>query len=64
MALKLNLNDPLNINQEQQDIAMKNAHEIILSNDVENYVKETGISKEMMDYILFNPVALENFNFC
>ena len=30
---------------------MKNAHEIILSNDVENYVKETGISKEMMDYI-------------
>ena len=40
-----------NINLEQQGIAMKNAHEIILSNDVENYAKETGISKEMMDYI-------------
>ncbi len=40
-----------NIDQEQQSNAMKSAHEIILSNDIENYVKETGISKKMMDYI-------------
>jgi len=40
-----------NINNEEKNNAMKNAHEIILSNDIENYVKETGISQKMMDYI-------------
>jgi hemerythrin superfamily protein len=40
-----------NMDQEQQNTAVKNAHEIILSSDIENYVKETGISKKMMDYI-------------
>jgi len=40
-----------NINNEEKNNAMKNAHEIILSNGIENYIKETGISQKMMDYI-------------
>ncbi len=40
-----------NIKSDIKDTSMKTAHEIILSNDIENYVKETGISQKMMEYI-------------
>ncbi len=40
-----------NIDSEEKKISMKNAHEIILSNNIENYIKETGISEKMMKYI-------------
>ncbi len=39
------------IGDEEKTISMKNAHEIILSNNIENYIKETGISEKMMKYI-------------
>ena len=40
-----------NIGDEEKRISMKNAREIILSNNIENYIKETGISEKMMKYI-------------
>lgn len=40
-----------NIDKEEKIISMKNAHEIIDSNDVDNYIKQTGVSKEMLKYI-------------
>ncbi len=40
-----------NIDNEDKIISMKNAYEIIESNDVDNYIKETGISRQMLKYI-------------
>ncbi|WP_287960270.1 hemerythrin domain-containing protein [Acidiplasma sp.] len=40
-----------NIDNDGRNTAMKNAHEIIESSDISNYIKETGISEKMLKYI-------------